>query len=58
MNEFRLSACHGKDRLTWAVAKSLCNRKRKGTTPYRCGFCGHWHIGTKTRKTRKAWKMR
>lgn len=57
MNEYRLSACHGKDRLTWAVAKDLAkpkhNRGRGRLQAYRCRVCGHWHVGTPLRKNRK-----
>jgi hypothetical protein len=47
--ELRLANCQGKAPLTEKVAKQLKVRyakKGRPSTPYKCRFCGKWHMGT------------
>lgn len=58
-----LAGCTGKTGfLTWEQAKGAVSsthfrpKKRNGegaVRPYRCRFCGHWHIGTSSLEGRK-----
>ena len=44
----RLVACAGKDALSAGQARKIARRmnaKKKGVNPYRCTFCGQWHVG-------------
>ncbi len=51
-------ACTGKVALaSHGVAMQIINRNqtkaRPGRTPYLCGYCGQWHIGTDKGKVAK-----
>lgn len=51
-------ACTGKVGLaSYQLAMQIINRNtdkpRPGRTPYLCGYCGQWHIGTDKGKVNK-----
>lgn len=55
-NEFELAQCAGKEKyetpaLAHAVARRR-NRRSRDTrvNPYRCQYCGHYHMGTGRRR--------
>lgn len=43
------AACMGKKPLTeslaWRISAKHARRGDKTRRPYRCRFCGHWHVG-------------
>ena len=46
--EFRIAACHGKDKLTAGQARAIAKRMRdKGriVEAYRCRLCNSYHVG-------------
>lgn len=45
----RSARCSGKEKFdSYSVAMQAVSHrgKKAGAHPYRCGFCGHWHVGT------------
>jgi hypothetical protein len=51
------SACQGKERFAAKVVASVRKRYPKAE-PYKCKFCGFFHLGRQTakRKRRRNWK--
>lgn len=51
------SSCQGKEQFTANVVASVRKRYPKAT-PYKCKFCGFFHLGRRTvkRKIRNKWK--
>lgn len=40
------ASCTGKDPLTAVQARAIAKRsKDKKVQPYRCKYCGKWHVG-------------
>lgn len=59
----RRRACDGKVRLrsqqvAQRVARLMSQRTRSLLLPYRCRWCGHWHVGHPCRREREAYYAR
>ena len=49
-HDTKLAACEGKIGFDGYGAASRANRHGGNNRPYRCLFCGKWHLGTWSRK--------
>lgn len=51
---WRESGCIGKQPLSKQLAQEIAKRSRRAkgkcVQPYRCSFCGQWHVGQSNRK--------
>lgn len=48
----KLSSCEGKIGFDGFGSAARANRHGGNNRPYRCSFCGKWHLGTWSRKKR------
>lgn len=48
----RAASCEGKQKLTRDIAIKVCSHSEHKIMPYRCRFCGWWHVGLTTGKAK------